>query len=31
MEEAVKEGDEKMFLFLINGLCGGDTATTFTA
>jgi hypothetical protein len=31
MEEAVKEGDEEMFLFLMNDLCGGDTTTTFTA
>lgn len=25
MEEAVKEGDEEMFLFLMNELCGGGT------
>jgi len=31
MEEAVKEEDEEMFLFLMNELCGGDTTTTLTA
>ncbi|WP_426943949.1 hypothetical protein ACP4J5_15130 [Pseudomonas oryzihabitans] len=31
MEEAVKVGDEEMFLFLMNELCGGYTTTTFTA
>lgn len=31
MEECVKAGDEEGFFFLMNELCGGDTATTFTA
>ncbi|WP_153015314.1 hypothetical protein [Pseudomonas sp. HUK17] len=30
MEEAVKEGDEEMLLFLMNELVGGDD-TAFTA
>ena len=31
IEEAVKEGDEEMFLFLMNELCGDYTTATFTA
>lgn len=31
MEQAVQAGNEEMFLFLMNELCGGDTAISFTA
>ncbi|WP_145250841.1 hypothetical protein [Pseudomonas oryzihabitans] len=30
-EQAIKEGDEKKFLFALNELCGGNIAATLTA